>query len=176
MRRTLLPQKFAKQAIVVIAISLASLHPDVYGQIPASRRQALRMMNGCANRPVTLNCNEETAAYLIRLYKRGDRTLLRTLLDANLRSDGALAESLGTFCSDVLYARPRTFLSGLRSRPQKQQRSLCWSAGATDGGGMGVSTLRKVRSSLRAISSHHDNLAKVAKVCLYEVNRFNAGR
>jgi hypothetical protein len=176
MRRTLLPQKFAKQVIVVIAISLLSLHPGVYAQIPASRRQALRIMKGCATRPVTLNCSEDTAEYLIRLYKRGDRTLLRPLLDASLHSDGALAESLGTFYSDVLYARPRTFLSGLRSRPQKQQRSLCWSAGATDGGGMNASTLRKVRSSLRAISSTNDSLAKVAKVCLYEVNRANAGR
>jgi hypothetical protein len=176
MRRTLFPQKFAKQVLGVIAISLVSSLPGIYGQIPESRSQALRMIKGCATRPVTLNCSEETAEYLTALYKRGDHALLRPLLDAGLHSDGALSEWLGTFYSDVLYSRPRTFLSGLSLRPREQQHSLCWLAGSTDGSGMRASTLHKVRSSLRSISSGNDSLANVAKVCLYEVNRTNAGR
>lgn len=83
---------------------------DFYAQIPTNREDGLRMLKGCSTRPVTQNCNEDTAGYLVGLYEHGDRSLLRPLLDAGLRSDGALSELLGDFYSDVLSARPRSFL------------------------------------------------------------------
>jgi hypothetical protein len=97
------------------------------------------------------------------------------LLDAGRTSDGALGEILGNFYSNVLVKTPRAFLFALRSRPSKQQRHLCWMAGATDGSGMGTEMLRQVRHSLRVISSRrNDSLSSVARICLINVNRANA--
>ena len=161
-----------KCAVFPALLFVFLLQLDVSAQGPAKRGEALRTLKVCSTRPMTLNCNEDTAGYLIGLYKHGDRSLLRPLLDAGRHSDGALAELLGDYYSDVLTARPRSFLLSLNSRSLKQQRHLCWMAGATDGGGMNASTLRKARRSLRGFSSDK-NLAGVARICMSEVNRVN---
>jgi hypothetical protein len=154
---------------------LTLLTTNICAQTPTNRADGLRILKGCATWPLTLGCSEDTAGYLIGLYDRGDRSLLRPLLDAGLHSDGALAEILGDFYSNVLEKNPRAFLSSLRSRPTVQQRHLCWSAGVTDGGGMGTQMLLNVRHSLRVISSRRkDRLSPVARVCLANVNRANA--
>ena len=148
---------------------------DLAGQTQGNRADALRTLKGCATRPITLGCSENTAGYLIGLYDHGDRALLRPLLGAGIHSDGALAEILGDFYSNVLSKNTRAFLSPLRSRPAKQQAHLCWMAGVTDGSGMGTEMLRNVRHSLRVISSRrNDPLSSVARVCLADVNRANA--
>jgi hypothetical protein len=109
---------------------------------------------------------------LIGLHDRGDHNLLNPLVDAGVSSDGALAEILGTFYSSVLSKSPRTFLASVRLRPFKEQRHLCWMAGATDGSGMPKDILQDVQRSLRRISSHRqDRLSSVANICLTEVNR-----
>lgn len=145
-------------------------------QIPINRSEGLKMLKGCGTRPITLNCNEDTADYIVKLYNRGDRTLLRPLLDAGLTSDGALSELLGEFYSEVLSTRPRSFLSSLRSRPNRQRRHLCRMAGFSDGGGMNDATLRRVRISLLALSSYKDGLSSIARRCLIEVDRAYAER
>jgi hypothetical protein len=150
---------------------------DLAAQTPASRADALRTLKGCATRPITLGCSEDTAGYLIGLYDHGDRALLRPLLNAGLHSDGALSEMLGDFYSNVLSKSTRSFLLLLRSRPVKQQAHLCWMAGVTDGSGMGPEMLPDVRHSLRVISSRrNDGLSSVARVCLANVNRANTSK
>jgi hypothetical protein len=152
-----------------------SLNPNLYAQLPAKRAAALRTLKGCAARPITLGCSEDTAGYLIKLYDRGDHSLLRPLLDAGGSSDGALAEILGDFYSTVLSKTPRLFLASVRLRLPKQQQHLCWMAGVTDGSGMGTQMLRDVRHSLRVISSQRsDPLSSVARICLASVTRANA--
>src|SRR5262249_10189355 len=169
--------KLMKLSLTFAALWLVLVNLNLHAQAPANRADALRTLKGCATRPVTLGCSEDTAEYLIRLYNRGDRSLLRPLLDAGLNSDGALAEILGDFYSDTLSKHPRTFLSSLRSRPIDQQRQLCWMAGNTDGSGMGTEMLRDVRHSLRVTSSRsNDSLSPVARVCLVNVNRANASK
>jgi len=154
-----------------------SVNPNPCAQTPANRAPALRTLKGCAARPITLACSEDTAGYLIGLYDRGDHSLLRPLLEAGRSSDGALAEILGDFYSNVLSKQPRVFLASVRSRPPKQQSHLCWMAGVTDGSGMGTQMLRDVRHSLRVISSRRDGaLSSVARVCLANVNRANASK
>ena len=162
-----------KRALPFIALSLL-LNVAVGAQAPTNRAAALRTLKGCATRPITLGCSEDTAGFLIGLYNRGDHSLLRPLLDAGLTSDGALGEMLGGFYSDVLSKTPRAFLSAVRPRPLTQQRRLCWVAGVVDGGGMGPEMLRSVRKSLRVISSRrNESLSPVARVCLASVNRAN---
>jgi len=163
-----------KRALPFLVCSLL-LSVDLPAQTPANRADALRTLKGCATRPITLGCSEDTAGYLIGLYDQGDSALLRPLLDAGIHSDGALSEMLGDFYSNVLSKNTRAFLSSLRSRPAKQQGHLCWMAGDTDGSGMGTQTLGNVRHSLRVIlSRRNDALSPVARVCLANVNRANA--
>jgi hypothetical protein len=143
--------------------------------VPKNRADALRTLKGCATHPITQGCSEDTAGYLIGLYDRGDHGLLKPLLDAGVSSDGALAEMLGDFYSNVITKNPRWFLVSVRLRPIKQQRHLCWMAGATDGSGMSKALLHDVRNSLRGISSQRGNrLSSVANICLAEINRANA--
>jgi hypothetical protein len=162
-----------KCAAFLVGFFILLPHLNLHAQVPANRSEALRTLKGCSTRPITLNCTEDTAGYLIGLYGRGDRSLLRPLLDAGVHSDGALAESLGDFYSAVLTAKPRLFLLSLNSRSLKQQRHLCWMAGATDGGGMNASTLRKLRRSVWRVSSDK-NLTRVARICLSELNSVNS--
>lgn len=159
-----------------IGLFLLLLNLDIGAQsTPKNRADALRMLQGCATRPITLDCNEDTAGYLIGLYDRGDRALLRPLLDAGPTSDGALSEILGDFFSGVLSKTPRAFLAAVRSRPLVKQRHLCWMAGVADGGGMSMEVLRDVRHSLQVISTRrNDRLSSVARTCLENVNRANA--
>src|SRR2546421_12838646 len=107
-------------------------------------------------RPITLGCSEETAEEVIKLYNRGDKTVLKPLLDAGLTSDGALAEILGDFYAELLLKRPLEFLQALTPRPEKEQRQLAWLAGGTDGSGMSPETLHKVQASLKKIAKHRN--------------------
>jgi hypothetical protein len=164
-------QRLSFTCFLILAVSLLNLAARAQNP-PRDRAAALRTLKGCATRPITLGCNEDTAAYLIGLHDRGDHNLLKPLLDAGVSSDGALAEILGDFYSNVLSRNPRPFLASVRLRPSKEQHHLCWMAGGTDGSGMPKDMLRDVQRSLRRISSHRqDRLSSVANICLTEVNR-----
>jgi len=139
-----------------------------------TRSTALRTLKGCATRPITLGCSEDTAGYLIKLYEHGDKSLLKPLLDAGLTSDGALAEILGDFYSNVLWKNPREFLERLKLRSKNEQLGLSRLAATTDGSGMGGDMLRDVRRNLRQIESQRGRLGPVARICLREVNKANA--
>ena len=141
---------------------------------PMSRAAALRTLKGCATRPITLGCSEDTAGYLIKLYEDGDKALLKPLLEAGLTSDGALSEILGDFYSNVLWKKQREFLEALKSRPREEQHTLSRLAATTDGSGMSGDMLRDVRRNLSRIGSQRTRLALVARTCLIEVNKANA--
>jgi len=166
-----------KWTFAFAALSLVLLNSSLAAQTPPNRAAALRMLKGCATRPISRGCGLDTIDYLVGLYNRGDRSLLQPLLVAGLSSDGALSELLGGFYSDVLSKHPRLFLTSIRSRASKQQRDLCWMAGAVDGSGMDTEMLRDVRHSLRVISApRNDQLSSVARTCLANVNRANASK
>ena len=129
-----------------------------------NRANALATLKGCATRPVTLGCSEGTAEYLITLYEKGDKTLLKPLLDAGLTSDGALSQVLGDFYSNVLWKNPRAFLQGLKLYSKKDQQSLSRLAATTDGSGMAVEMLRDVRRNLQKIESEPGRLGSIARI------------
>jgi len=169
--------KFEFPYIGLSLFAILIVNTSILGQSPKDRNEALRIFKACIrpNRPATLECSEEFVGNVIALYDRGDHSLLKPLLDAGLSSDGGLSEELGGFYSEVVTKTPRLFLAAVKWRSMRQQRDLCWMAGAVDGSGMSSDTLHDVRRSLRAISSRHgDRLSSVANVCLAEINRANA--
>ena len=132
-----------------------------------TRSRALSRLKGCSRPRHADLCDEDDADFLIRLFWRGDTSLLKPLLDAGPYSDAALAEILGTFYEKVLEQHTRLFLRGLAPRPKQEQYELALAAGFTDGGGMSPKMLHEVRRNLRRVAAkRHDRLAPVARRCL----------
>ena len=170
-----------KKRILILATALllsiisfpTHAQPQSTGQ-SLSRKKALAMLKGCSRSLSSEGCDENTAEYLIGLYKRGDKSLLEPLLDAGLISDGALSASLGVFYGELLLKKPRTFLKALGHRPRKEQRQLAWHAGAMDGSGMPKEMMRQVRAELSKIGAQRrSRLSSVARLSLSEVDRAN---
>ncbi len=153
--------------------ALAQPYTSITGQ-HLNRERALAMLKGCARNRLYRGCNEDTAEYLIGLYKRGDKSLLNPLVDAGLVSDGALSETLGSFYGELLSERPIEFLNALHSRTRKDQEKLALLAAVMDGSGMSNKMFIVTIAKLRRISSQKNNhLAGVAKVCLKEIEKEN---
>ena len=164
---------FSPLLVLTLGLIVVSASKVQEASKPMSRAAALRTLKGCATRPITLGCSEDTAGYLIKLYKNGDKALLKPLLEAGLTSDGALSEILGDFYSNVLWKKPHEFLEALKSRPEEEQHTLSRLSATTDGSGMSGDMLRDVRRNLSRIGSQHSGLAPVARVCLIEVDKAN---
>jgi hypothetical protein len=159
--------------VTLFLIDISPTYTQSAGQ-SLNRKKALALLKGCSRSVQAKRCNEDTAEYLIRLYQRGDRSLLGPLLDAGVNSDGALAASLGVFYGELLRKEPVTFLKALISRPRKQQHELAFLAGAMDGSGMSKEMLREVQTKLIKIRARRGNrLSSVARLSLMEVNRAN---
>src|ERR1044071_8317629 len=103
-----------------------------------TRARALKGLRGCSNQPRNVDCGDLSADFLIDRYfqKRDDLEVLKVLLDARPYGEGALAEGLGVFCSEMLERRPRAFLRAIAPRPARERQALCDAAGVADGGGM----------------------------------------
>jgi hypothetical protein len=113
------------------------------------------------------DCDDETAEFLIQLYKQGHHEVLHALMVAGLKSDGALSETLGDFYYRVLMKAPAAFLGGVRGLDARTQKAVCGLAGGVDGGGMPPEDLSRARRELRRMG--HD----VALRCLGEVEESN---
>ncbi len=116
-----------------------------------NRDELLKVWHGCVFKEDNTSCDEMTAMALIGLYKQGHNELLRPLLTGCRNSDGALSEALGPFYADQLERNPKDFLTVLSAFAAKEQRGICWLAGAEDGGGMPPKTERKVLANLKVI-------------------------
>lgn len=160
---------------LVLIVTLAATAVSAFVVRPAARKdpaekmtraRALKGLRGCSRKPRDRDCNDWSADFLIDAYWRGDRGALKALLDAEPYGDGAMAEGLGTFYSEMLEKRPRIFLRALARRPARERSALCDAAGGTDGGGMSVRTRRTVRVTLKRIERGRDaRLARVARAC-----------
>lgn len=131
-----------------------------------SRAEALKALRDCVRR---IRCDARTehgAETLILLYRAGDTALLRPLLDARLRSDAALSQTLGDFFATLLEKHPRRFLQELAWRPKRQQHDLSVAAGIADGGGMPDEWVRERKRSLRRYAAGRGRLAAAARICI----------
>ena len=148
------------QCALGIAFLLAALGDDY----EANRGKLLDALKECANKPYPEQCTDFIADYLMELCRKGDFSLLRPIFDVSKNADGAFAESLGDFYSDMLYEQPEQFLRALSPYPKNKQRDLCASAGAGDGSGMPEEEFRNIRESLNHGSDI--SLRRVARTCL----------
>lgn len=148
-----------------IAFLLAALSDDY----EANRGKLLDALEECANKPYPEEgeCTYFVADYLMELCRRGDFSLFKPLFDVSKKADGAFAQSLGGFYSDMLYEQPEQFLKALAPYPKKKQRDFCSSAGAEDGGGMSEDRFQKISQALNNISD--SSLRPVARTCLLGV-------
>jgi hypothetical protein len=150
------------------ALSIAALSAALGDDYEANRGRLLEALGRCSGRPDSeaARCADFIAEHLMELCRRGDPSLFQTLFDVSARADGAYAQSLGVFYSDMLWEQPEQFIEALESRPREERREFCYRAGVEDGGGMNEGRLRDVLGSLRRLSARHDNsLAPVARTC-----------
>ncbi|HEY4934215.1 MAG TPA: hypothetical protein VII23_21835 [Terriglobales bacterium] len=147
-----------------VAFLLASLGSDY----EANRDYLVNVLRGCNSPRIKNGCDEDTAGFLIGLYRAGRKDVLKPLMIAGTGSyDGALAEMLGDFYANVLTTNATEFVDTIRPLPAARQNELCSEAGETDGSGMSPKTLAQVRKGLKAIN---DDLALR---CLKQVNAAN---
>jgi hypothetical protein len=158
-------------------VSLAYLLAILKYDYAANRKIVVDKYESCEHQPYphAAECWDAVIEPIIGLFRRGDHTFLRPLLKIGVHSDGALSESLGDFYSSILWKQPRLFLGVLSGLPPKTQRVDAMLAATVDGGGMEPKMLRDVRVSLRSITANSDDpLARIARLCLTEVNKANS--
>ena len=135
------------------------------GDYAQNRDYLLGLLKNCTTKKAI--CDEDAGLYLVDLYRRNHRELLAPLMDVGKTGHAALAELLGSFYSDVLIRTPAAFIAAIRTRPQPEQKDLCYMAGAEDGSGMPPEDLSKVRKALKASTD------KIIRDCLAQVEKAN---
>jgi hypothetical protein len=147
---------------------------DTYAK---TRARLLRELKKCEDPGPPYDCDEMSVYRVARLYERGDRSVLPKLMDVAPRSDGALAEGLGEFFSDLLCRRPETYLRAVTTRPRREHDKLLLLAAAADGGGMGCRDMAGLRRRLNGLSrGRNRRLAALAVKSLEQVNKHNPAR
>ena len=138
-----------------------------------NRLHVVKLFTSCHAQPYPTEgpCYDSAAERLMDLFRRGDYSLLKYLFEISPRSDGALSESLGVFFSNTLVSHPRVLLGELQRRGSlEEQKRICQAAAHEDGSGMRPQRLGDARQILSRQIARRDRLARVARVCLTQVN------
>jgi hypothetical protein len=147
-----------------IAFLLATLDSDYEKNLD----YLIHVLHGCTTPSVKWDCDENTGDFLIALYRRGHKEVLKPLMLVGKDSYNAmLAELLGDFYSNVIAEHPTEFLDTIRPLTAKAQKRLCSLSGAGDGSGMAPKNLRQVRRELRSLGDD------VALTCLRAIDTAN---
>lgn len=134
-----------------------------------NRKRVVEALQRCLLRSVKIDCdNENTAAYIIELFERGDPGLLRPLIDAGPISDGALTAMLGPFYGEVFQKNSVLMLQTLAKLSKKDQRRIGFLAATGDGSGLGSNKMiRGIQMNLgRYARETDDPLSSTARTCL----------
>ena len=138
-----------------------------------TKRSALSRLNKCAIEFSGKNCNENDAQFLIDLYFRGEKDLLKPLLNAGLKSDGALTEILGTFYADILNTETKSFLFALSEKTKVEQIEISKRTVWADGSGNSIEWEARIKKKLTTIIRSNDKkLSPVAKVVAEQLEEF----
>jgi hypothetical protein len=159
----------------ILSVSVTVLFAQHSRYSQEQRAKLLSQLKKCEPRGQKPGCEEFIVADVVKLYKRGDHSVLRNLMDVAPNSDGALSEELGEFFSEILCDRPRDFLTAVLKRNIGEHENLLFLAAVADGGGMGCRNISSLRRSLIAIKKDRkDKLHRLAVVCLTLVNKYNS--
>lgn len=151
------------------ATGIAFLLAYLNYEYPTNRKRVVDALQGCIQRSVKIDCdNENTAAYMIELFERGDTGLLRPLIDAGPTSDGALTAMLGPFYGEVFQKHPVLMLQTLAKLSKKDQQRIGFLSATGDGSGLGSNKMiRGIKMNLGRYAKETDNpLSPIARTCL----------
>jgi hypothetical protein len=113
-------------------------------------------------------CDEDTARFVILLYRDGYDELLDPLIAAGKRSGGALADVLGAFYYEAVSQTPDEFLAAIRTFDPEVQNRLCALAGKGSGSAP-AGQADELHRRLAAI------LGELPRRCLHRIESPEAG-
>jgi hypothetical protein len=147
------PKLSSPACVLELSFGLALLGSDYH----VNRDTLAGSLRACGD--LRFKCDENSAVYMVTLYRNGHRELLGPLIQAGVRSDGALSEVLGLFYQKVLLEDPRSFIREIERFPTPIQRRECFDAGTGDGSGTSSADAKRVAESLKALDG------PVGRVC-----------
>jgi hypothetical protein len=106
-------------------------------------------LSGCGKKDS--ECDEETADFVIEVYRQGHKGVLGSLISAGVNSDGALAETLGVFYANTLENAAREFVQAISQQSKDTQVCVCRLAGSGDGSGINSQQALRIQNSLHRI-------------------------
>ena len=128
-----------------IAFLLAAYDSDY----DKNRDSLIDNLRGCTTPAIKSGCDGRIADYLIALYERGHKEILKPLMLIGKDSYSAVvSEGVGGFSSELLTNSPTEFFDTIRTFTPQAQEQLCDLAGTADGGGMSANNLLRVRKEL----------------------------
>jgi hypothetical protein len=149
---------------VEVAFLLAAYDSD-YGK---NRDYLIENLRGCTTSAIKSGCDRKIADYLIALYERGHKDVLKPLMLLGKDSYSPIvAESLGSFIADLLTESPGAFFDTARQFPPETQNELCDLAGTADGGGLSADKLLRIQKELKARND------EISLTCLQTIEAAN---
>ncbi len=133
------------------AVQVAFLLAAYDSNYDKNRDYLIANLRGCTHPGLKSGCDEKIADYLIVLYERGHKDVLKPLMLVGKDSfSPVVAESLGGFFANLVTDGPAEFFDTIRHFPAQTQNQLCDLAGTAHGGGMSVTQLEQVGKELKA--------------------------
>ena len=141
-----------------------------YGSDFEKNRDALiDNLRGCTTPAIKYGCDGNIAEYLITLYQRGHKDVLKPLMLVGKNSYSAVvAENLGSFLATLLSSNPDVFFETTREFTPEAREDLCELAGTGDGDGLSAEKLEQVRKELKG---RNDELSVACLQAIETANR-----
>jgi len=158
-----------KTAVEEQSVEVAFLLAAYDSDYRKNRDHLIDNLRGCTTPAVKYGCDEGVAGYLIALYQRGHKDVLKPLMLVGKDSySEVVAEGLGSFLSNLVADSPDAFFDTIRQFPPEAREDLCGLVGMADGGGLSADQLQRVRTELK---TRNDELSLT---CLQTIETANA--
>jgi hypothetical protein len=141
-------QKTAKETRAVEVAFLLAVYGANYEK---NRDYLVDNLRGCTNSAIKSGCDGNVADFLIVLYERGHKDVLKPLMLVGKDSySPVVGETLGSFISNLIADGPTDFFDTIRGLSPETQKELCDFAGMADGGGLSADRLHQIQKELNA--------------------------